>query len=265
MFLIVIGLNFIKYILGLPNEVALKKSNSCESNRIWIELNRVIFIKRSSAFYLSDIGVLKFFYVASSRIPFNITAELSVISSQEIIHRSNISDLSLKPSYVYSIGNYMIKIIEVKLSDDIVSGGDSMTLNFYSGRQKTNVPLEVRIKTTGRYSEKKSAVICSKCFFLNSEEDYRNFDWWLELNKNIGYEKISFCEDSINLGYFKHRENLIETESLKCIPNFIGSVSKDKYLTSLTQLRYNGVFSYASTDIFNVIMTNQCYLKNFDK
>lgn len=211
-----------------------------------------------------DLGLLKFFYVASSRVPFNITTELSVHSQEgDVLRRENISD---SPSYVYSIGNYMIKIVEAKLPGDVVKEeNDSMYLSFYSGRQKTNVPLEVKIKTSGKYSEKRSAIICSKCFFLNSEEDYRNFDWWLELNRNIGYEKVSFCENSIDLAYFKHQANLIETESLKCLPNFIKNTSKEKYLTSLTQLRYNGVFSYASTDIFNVIITNQCYLKNLDK
>jgi hypothetical protein len=115
--------------------------------------------------------------------------------------------------------------------------------------------------------ENNRSIVCSKCFFLNNLDDYRNFLWWLQLNKQIGYEKISFCDNSLDLDYFKMNKyaffnfNFLQIEQFKCIPNFIKK-SQNEYFNHLTDLNYNGVFSYATTDIFNVIFTNDCFLKN---
>lgn len=194
-------------------------------------------------------------------------------TGQVVQERENItenSSLRVKTSYVYSIGNYLIKIIEInfELEDKLTKLTDyEMLIDVYSLQSKARKSLPVEIKTSGRSesSMKSSAIVCSKCFFLNSDNDYRNFAWWLQLNRMIGYKKVSFCENAIRLEYFREQADLIETQTLKCIPNFISRNNKNKYFTSLTDLKYNGVFSYASTDVFNVIITNDCYLRNLDK
>lgn len=253
--------------------------DSCENTNIWIELDNIVFVKSSSAYYFVDLDLIKFFYVANSRVAFNLTFEVRLMSPHDgELDRRNISDTTLiDVSYEYSIGNYMTRIVEIKyeLNEAQMKKWTEldMFLDVYSTRSKTDESLHVQMKRSGRKaltsdaSLKKSAILCSKCFFLNSDNDYRNFEWWLQINRMIGYEKVSFCESSIDLSYFGEHVDLIETQTLKCIPDFISSRKgkKSKYFHSFLDLKYKGVFSYASTDIFNVIITNDCYLRNIEK
>jgi hypothetical protein len=61
-------------------------------------------------------------------------------------------------------------------------------------------------------------------------------------------------------GLFKANAGFLDIQAFKCYPNFIDE-NKKNFIESLELLRYRGVFSYASTDIFNIMFTNECYLK----
>jgi hypothetical protein len=105
--------------------------------------------------------------------------------------------------------------------------------------------------------------------------------WWLELNHQIGYSKLSFCSNEIDLlSLFGHGHklssdlilqfnvsNFIEVESLDCLPNFFtdSESESEEFLPSYRTLGYRGSFSNYMTDMFNIILTNSCYMKNFNK
>ena len=41
-------------------------------------------------------------------------------------------------------------------------------------------------------------MICAKCFYLNNHTDLVSLEWWIKLNKLIGYDKIQFCNQTIS-------------------------------------------------------------------
>ena len=78
----------------------------------------------------------------------------------------------------------------------------------------------------------KSAIICTEPLFLENK-DYKDFEFWIELNKMIGYEKIAIFNNSIPNNdlfnsLFERNKNFVDVIQFNCLPNFIKK--GDKYL-----------------------------------
>jgi hypothetical protein len=101
--------------------------------------------------------------------------------------------------------------------------------------------------------------------------DYKDLFWWIEMHKQAGYKKIIFCNNSIpntqEFGdIFEKNKNFIEIIQLNFLPNFmeknVSTLVTHKYLNSYHPL---GSHYHVDSDLFNVMITNECFLNNTDK
>ena len=64
-------------------------------------------------------------------------------------------------------------------------------------------------------------------------------EWWIQLNKKIGYNRISFCNHSIDADFnkmFEKYSNFLDISPLKCIPN-LQNKSESKYYSQFFDLK----------------------------
>ncbi len=113
-------------------------------------------------------------------------------------------------------------------------------------------------------------MICNKGVHLTKESDYLSLRWWIELNREIGYEKIFISNQSIENDpsfheLFKQHSDFVELGTLKCIPNLqdIKEFSNFTYLKKYSILVYSldnyGILKF---ELLNVLIMNECYLSN---
>jgi len=85
--------------------------------------------------------------------------------------------------------------------------------------------------------------------------EYKHFNWWIEMNKRSGYDKIIMCNNSIpNTNEFnrilKKNKNFLHLNRLNCFPNFRADF-KSFYFQDI----FN--FNALNQDIFNGLIVNE--------
>jgi hypothetical protein len=237
----------------------------CDLQGEWERIGRLVFIKRTAVYYFSDAELLTIHKLKESSFDFKLTVHIvvyetlnNVTINQLASSYSNLSEIKTKHSkfYEYSYSVISLNVHPARLNISARSENIKMYVKLvdYVTRRETKGYLPVKIKTlTTAFSSKKSAMICSKCYFINRQDDYMSFRWWVDLNRRIGYQKISICNHSIsNEPSFR---NLFETykefmilSELKCIPNLQNPTKNDTedsvYFKSFSDLiGTNGTYS----------------------
>jgi hypothetical protein len=156
-----------------------------------------------------------------------------------------------------------------KLEIDInISDAESTIRNlFYSLKAKTKL-----LKSP--FESKKSSLVCVKCLVLDRDSAVKSINWWIKINKLIGYDRIELCNQQISDGVMQilqENADFVGISSLKCIPNMYPTDQfnpnpKWKYFKSFNQLvNPSGEFDVYRGDVINQMFLNECYLKNIDK
>ncbi len=270
------------------------QEKSCSNNNIWLKLNRHAYFKRTSAFYLIDMNIIKLYYVSNAfNNNYNITFQIALDTRSQKNFEFDVLDSAIKISLQTSVGHFRARVLNIyfnlreeflKLNQTIeeVEKMSIFLIGYEANKKyKIDTPLEAEIKRFELDQSSNESILCSKCLFLEKKSDYDDLRWWLDINYHIGYSKVSFCSNEIDLkslltSHNKYSDNsslsfdysrFLEVESLDCFPNFFtdNENSKDEFIRSLKKLGYRGAFSNLMTDIFNVIITNSCYIRNFNK
>lgn len=106
---------------------------------------------------------------------------------------------------------------------------------------------------------------------LGKPSDVLATEWWIKINKVIGYDKISFCNQSIkhNVGFgelFNKYYDYLDISTLTCIPNLTQNSNKPKYFKYFNELIDDkGDFDVYKVEVINQLIINECYLDNIDK
>ncbi len=251
------------------NLSTLKLEKICNFQDYWTKLSKYVYFKSSSAYYIQNSNLIRLFYVAASNSP-NITLTAQI----EILDKERNSSLSIKANIrkrvlLYNFRPYKNGLLDIVFrSKNIDIKRVDLILNIHVVESNTNVKIPVTKKLS---TPKKNnlPIICAKCLFnMNQSSNYQDLAWWIYLNKKIGYEKIFFCNNSIELNnlnlLFDKNRNFLDIQRLQCMPNFIDQI-RPAFFESFDSFRSRGVFNYYITDIFNTILTNECYLKYSDK
>ena len=125
------------------------------------------------------------------------------------------------------------------------------------------------------------SAICSKCYYYRDNSAYKHFEWWLAVNKRIGYEKIMFCNNSIPesselTSLLAKYADVVEVYHMHSMPDLLvlphahqaagNNHTSNNYLGSFYDLLgRNGKFYKPMTRVFDNIIFNECYLDNVDK
>ena len=127
----------------------------------------------------------------------------------------------------------------------------------------TNSDIPVRIKRFSYIGPENKAILCNRVVFF-SAKDEKNFQFWVEMTKLQGYEKIVIFNNSIpNTPIFRQvfstHKNFVQVVQYQCLPNLFkdGNDGLPKFI----DLIYNKYLH----DFFEKVTQNECYWENKDK
>jgi hypothetical protein len=258
-------------------------------NPEWEQLDKFTFFRRSSAYYFLDKRFLRVFYITSANNVPNFEIELILHFKFDKSFKLRLKNADSKKhdqwgKYRSSSLNYDLSFTQ-SFNTDInqlflnkhLIGMSMLVRNMDDARWTTLTPIDVKIKflrskTSGKVRQ--GSAICSKCYYYTDKESYKHFEWWFELNKHIGYDKITFCNNSIPDVYeykvlFKKYENLIYIYQMQHLPNLLDrdelNDTDNEYLSSFFELKSRNKFYKPMTRVFDNIIFNECFLDNVDK
>jgi hypothetical protein len=271
--------------------IEFKSSNSSETdeprNQVWEQLNRYVFFKRTSAYFIIEASLLKVYFVSKQNKKFKF----------ELILKTNRNNKTSNGIYLdnatyqlkESRSSYELNLLYCELNlltylnyasyEDLLNDR-LLKLDLYirdanNPSQSTQFPIRVTAKYIKHKSLKKEgSIVCSKCYFFQPNE-HQFLKWWIELNKQIGYKKVVFCNNSIPNtrefnAIFDEYKDFVGLKQFHSFPNFddpwvMRSDQKHNYFSEYYQLKLSNQFELFFRDGYDVLHTNECFLENADK
>jgi hypothetical protein len=264
------------------------EATSSSRNFIWEQLNENVFFKRTSAFFIIERLLLRLYYVSRDNTDYEYNARVVIELDNGLIYRIHLKNGKKVQICPVALANTLWKSLnfEVNLLDYIKLKDYDELLNrirkfhlYLSDSKKQTVEtlhyIEVKMKyirsRPNNVHKKQHAIVCSKCFWY-TPSNYKDFFWWIEMHKQAGYKKVLFCNNSIpNTKEFNQivemNKDFVEISQLTYLPNFRHD-NRNRSSKSHNYLNYFHEFSSnfgVDSDIYNMIMTNECFLNNTDK
>jgi hypothetical protein len=260
----------------------------CKEYGEWENLGVNVFFKRTAVYYFMDTNMFHMLMLVKSGIKtINYSLNVKVIdkksSFREKVTNLVLNSKAISVNLVFVIGEYNYTSLSAKvdfssLNIDIKEQ-DSIRIQIMvedqSTKNKTDQPLEAKIKNmTNSYTQKKGSMICTKCYHFTESKHYLSLRWFIELNREIGYEKIFMCNHSIENHpsfdkLFRDNQDYVQLAQLKCLPNLQHSVKRFEnftYLKRYQQIVFNDVIhDEIKYGVIMILVMNECYLDNIDK
>ena len=260
---------------------------SCDRHGDWESIGNSAFFKRTGSFYFMDAKLLHMLLI--KKVDTNFTFSLNLflykkdgdsadyvelgqkrISPNEMLVRKhtafyeyNFSVITVSLDLDSYLANRDLRNIKVAVFvDEILSGAKSQS------------SMNVKLKNlTNDYSLKRGAMICSKCVHLKNHFDFLSLRWWIELNREAGYDKLHMCdhqiedEDSSFKDLFEKNQDFVELGQLRCLPNLQKNKETEnfKYLKHFSSLKSGMNYAVLKFELILQVYTNECYLNNIDK
>jgi hypothetical protein len=262
----------------------------CENSQEWSDINGELFIRRKTAKYFIDRKSLLVFTMSRTGWVqnFKFIFDVSVFYKNNLISYKKYNHV--KTEQFISINGYEDYSMSVNLDlEDYISSfsrneniskakieADDVRINFFISIFNKHKKLKMNSKiinaTVGYYRNRsfktKSAIICTEPLFLENK-DYQDFEFWIELNKLIGYEKIAIFNNSIPNNdlfnsLFERNKNFIDVIQFNCLPNFIKK--GDKYLRKYKEFIVGewgmGTIMFLG---FDTMANNECFYHYSDR
>ena len=261
----------------------------CEKSQEWSDINAELFIRRQTAKYFIDRKTLLVFtmcrtsWIQDFRFAFNV----NILYNNNLI--SNEKHNKVKAERFISMNGYEDYSMGVALDlEEFISDYNTnnptiiseieifdLKIEFFIEMQNINTNISMKsdfinanIRNFRETFKTKSAVICTEPLFLENK-DYLNFEFWIELNKRIGYEKIVIFNNSIPNNdlfndLFARNKNFVDVIQFSCLPNFIKK--GDKYLRKYSEFLV-GEWSM-KTILFlglDAMANNECFYRYSDR
>ena len=258
--------------------VNLNDINYCAKE--WVVLNKTLFFKKSAAFLFLDVKHTFIYFVSKFKLKKNLNLKLVIFQANET---QKLTEIYLKNvlSYKYKVfdnkGPYSLYALKANFDCDrlqLYGKSNEFTIEafpYLSKKQITYEPLVLKIKKLyGDDKFKKNAMICSKIAYMNGNT-YKDLEWWIQLNKKIGFDKIVLYNNSIendpNFNYlFNKYGSFVQVKQLQCFPDVINYT--DNYIRKINDLVFDLKYGRGYRrlwDFFHVLVYNECYLENIDK
>ena len=261
-------------------------------NAEWEQLNKHMFFRRTAAFYVHDKHLLRAYYLTRVGTNPNLTYTLNLIVQMDAGKRHyaiGTKHVKMKKHWL-DFGAYLFASLNwegldliaelntnfnLRLSDDdLFSAKSSMKIGLLVRDEQANLtthhPIDVQLKRQ-RNTEKSGSVLCTFCYFYGdsqTRDNYLQFLWWIEANKRFGYTKLVLCNNSFpDTGdyrrLFAKHADFVQVYQMNYYPNyeFNQTTLRDDQHDYLRQ--FNQVHWY-TTIMFEVLMYNECYMRNMD-
>jgi hypothetical protein len=205
-------------ILDLTDVRDYQFDEYCDKNGEWESLSRHYYFKRAASFYFSDACLLHMSFIADQSITQSrFSLELIVEYAHQIISAKLTNNIDVSTRWMVHEYNLMQMSASFNLTRFLIEQNlpennyrpvelDKLKLtvyvNEYYANMTTKSGIEVVVKNLKNIDDsvKKTALVCSKCYRMNKTiQNTRLLKWWLDLNRNIGYDKVVLCNHSIDL------------------------------------------------------------------
>lgn len=256
----------------------LKQSDEgCDRNEEWESIGNHTFFKRASAFYFVDSALLRLHYMGLSNRDHSFTLQVIVLKDGQVIAQFDASQILNQT--MWQTGEYYSGSLTAYLSDLYIDKnslssyqmkvivGDSVT------QEQTDTYINVKIKSLiSNPTEKKGSLLCTKCFNTSNNDHYYYMKWWMDLDRETGFDKIIMCDQRVNPtidSLFKEFEVSVETITIKFLPTF----ESDFKYSQLNYLKSDASMSLGDNkqadnnkmNCIDMLILNECYLDNIDK
>jgi hypothetical protein len=257
-------------------------SYNCDNE--WEQLNNQrLYFKKNIAFYYTDLSKIRLGLIRDANL--NLAYTLLVI----------IENTENKEQQNYMLTD--IRVIDFKpFHPDIRTKSDKVRLEYIDAdlKIKNNFNyLKMKVKIIADNNEtisetknlinliikpynnnynliEKDSLICSSFYTHTPVNLEKSFEWWFEINKISGYDKIILYNhtfgsefDSLFLKYNK----LVQVDQYQCVPNLFTQNNNLKFIKFKD---INGIDKFRSSTrgfrrILQIFVLNECYLMNKDK
>lgn len=240
----------------MNNKVQVPELDESNCDTVWSHIDRKLYFKQSNQFYFIDEAKINAFFVvdtAKSRFPLHLVIRfliyfngkfLSELKSNTIVHDKPWSLEEYGLGFInepIDLKKFLLQNHKIDLASHLSDITVKLSYHDIKNNQQTSQLLNLNIKylRTPEHTKPKVTLICSKCLFIGTN-GYKNFQYWVELNKKAGYDKIWLCNNSIPNTedfnrIFKKHADFIEISQLKCLPNFLPN-SKGFYVNHYSEL-----------------------------
>lgn len=239
------------------NSEKFTKNQKCDFE--WIQINNFYNIRKNLIFFYTDKTQLELYVERHQK--YNLTLNLSIIADSDKIELYN-----LKTTQLHKHSEFVFDCITAKANIKFPISQLNLIVQWLN---KSILIENINLRKYNESNLINKSVLCSKVFYFKPE--YRkNFEWWIELAKLNGYEKLFFFNNSLPVEYDfikKKYSNFVESIDFNCIPNYIDpSNSNNSYFDSFNHFKdiYNIDPLYYHMH-FEFITQNECYLNNINK
>ena len=284
------NVNFDKTCLNSNEEDScwsLMKKNSTPRNTVWEQLNRKVFFRRTGAFFFVEKSLLKFFYVTNDDSTRNVYKVFLLIETSNERIKQMFRNLTIKivsksetgPHVLKAIEKYQLNILKFQ-SIDYSKAVMKIIIQTEHTNFSTRYPIDVKI-VYAENPNKSGFAICQKCIYpLKKHNEFiSTLNWWIAINKKIGFNKINLCfhkkNDALkNIFKSKNADILEITDDLLTLPDFFNeTLNVDDYqhnyinydhqtLRRISSGVYNKYDTGHLTKSYEILKINECFFNN---
>jgi hypothetical protein len=282
-------LNKIQHTIPYVNQTEEITENNhnfyCKKFGEWELIDNGYFFKRSATYFFIDehffrLNMIKRSHLEPSKIFFHLKIILNTknsilyhrIESTIIQSRWKVREYELV--YIdakFNLTKYFNTSLKYKFDHDGLTKSISIEIQVEI-EQIGKIPVKSESNLTAKikylkkpFSQKsKNALVCSKCLYTHKDDfNSKKLEWWIEVNREAGYENIAFCNQSIadhsnyrNL--FKKNKDFLIISQLKCIPNLLYGTDGDYFHT------YSVLTDSYQIAVLDTLILSECYLNHFN-
>ena len=273
-------ISYLNYYLELskyPKPVAILPANSeftsdPECLKEWILLNEDTFFRRNLAFYYTDLKLIKLYLERRPLVfsKFNISIKVNVKTKDSKFSKQTVLT-SIVHKKIQQHESYSFESIEATFDLNHPINNVELFQVIIIDKKYSSGPIDL---VTKRYhnTNKRKTLICSKLYRFFRLDSLRHFEWWIQMNKLNGVDKIVINYNSLPTNWelssiLNLNPDLIQLKNFKCIPNLIENDKKDmNFFRNFDQIRriykkYDSLYS----DHFDSFVYHECQLENSDK
>jgi hypothetical protein len=161
----------------------------CQKKSEWENYNLAAFIRRSAIFYFVDLRLLRIHAILRPNQAYKFYIKVDVLSNKETVESKVIPEANIKSNWIVEENNFVVLDAKLDLEGNYESSKIKLNVTIKEVNIGKEAYFDAKIKSFHCESvDKKGAILCTKCLHLS--DNYTTLRWWLEVNKQVGYDKI---------------------------------------------------------------------------
>lgn len=268
---IIFSILFVILLLKLylnKNLLIVEKDDECNQEWEMLLANKCYF-RKNIAYYYTDLNKIRL--GQQRHVNFNNNKYkllVQVTTNTKMVYNYNLTEIKIIQVDQYK--SYIFEYIEADLNviKNVINikVKISSILEQITTQNSINLIIKKFNHQNKENTQQENSIICGKISYFSN--DYiKNLEYWIKMNKLIGYDKILIFNHSIGTNFndlFSRYKGFLDIIPFKCIPNLLNN--KNHYQTIKDMEKTNKYIEYIKyTMHYQKITLNECFLMNKDK